>query len=337
MVPFCRTPEEGEKVLTTMAEFGLKRGENGLQVYVMCEIPSNVILAEEFAKIFDGFSIGSNDLTQLTLGVDRDSAAVSHVYSEKNKAVITLIKNVIKIAHAKKRKVGICGQAPSDYPEFAEMLVREGIDSISLNPDTVVATRERIANVEKTLGRTGKKTSAKFLSLVVALGLLAVGLITLGAGCTQSDFDKLNQSVNTAQSLAEMTPAKVRETIEQKLINQLNSQMITFKESGFANFSLQYPAGWSVEQDKNSLTLRDDKTGDYFFISTNGQSNSAKVSADALQTLTVGGRDAVRYTDALPEDQGGEFKAVEVGKGNSMFFIRGKGERFEAILGSIKF
>jgi len=151
MVPFCRTPEEGKNVLDTMAEFGLKRGKDGLKVYVMCEIPSNVILAEEFAKIFDGFSIGSNDLTQLTLGVDRDSSLVSHVYSEKNQAVVDLIKRVIRVAHQYKRKIGICGQAPSDYPEFAEMLVKEGIDSISLNPDTILSTRERIAVVEKSL------------------------------------------------------------------------------------------------------------------------------------------------------------------------------------------
>ncbi|MBI5412202.1 phosphoenolpyruvate synthase [Candidatus Peregrinibacteria bacterium] len=140
MIPFCRTVEEGQKVLTEMAKNGLRRGVNGLEVYVMCEIPSNVILAEEFCKIFDGFSIGSNDLTQLTLGVDRDSELVSHIYSERNEAVKTLIRNVIRVAKKHGRKVGICGQAPSDFPDFAEFLVKEGIDSISLNPDTVVKT-----------------------------------------------------------------------------------------------------------------------------------------------------------------------------------------------------
>jgi len=140
MIPFCRTPAEGEKVLETMAEFGLKRGENGLEVYVMCEIPSNVILAEEFAEIFDGFSIGSNDLTQLTLGLDRDSEIVAPIFDERNPAVKALIAQVIRAARKRGRKIGICGQAPSDYPEFAEFLVKEGIDSISLNPDSVIKT-----------------------------------------------------------------------------------------------------------------------------------------------------------------------------------------------------
>lgn len=151
MVPFCRTIEEGKKVLKIMAENGLVRGKDGLQVYVMCEIPANVILASEFCKIFDGFSIGSNDLTQLTLGVDRDSELVAHVYDERNAAVKTLISQVIKVAKKHKRKIGICGQAPSDFPDFAQFLVREGIDSISLNPDTVIKTSIAIKQTEKSL------------------------------------------------------------------------------------------------------------------------------------------------------------------------------------------
>ena len=155
MIPFCRTPDEGRKVIETMREFGLKQGENGLQVYVMCEIPSNVVVADQFSEIFDGFSIGSNDLTQLTLGLDRDSDLVAHIFDERNDAVKRLVKQVIDVAHAHepRRKVGICGQAPSDFPEFAEFLVECGIDSISLNPDTVIKTRLKIAEAEKRVGR----------------------------------------------------------------------------------------------------------------------------------------------------------------------------------------
>jgi pyruvate,water dikinase len=153
MVPFCRTPEEGKKVIDLMKTFGLTQGENGLEIYVMCEIPSNVICADQFADIFDGFSIGSNDLTQLTLGLDRDSSLVSHIYDERNEAVKRLIKSVIEVARKRGRKIGICGQAPSDFPEFAEFLVECGIDSMSLIPDTAVKTRLLVAKKEKTLKR----------------------------------------------------------------------------------------------------------------------------------------------------------------------------------------
>ena len=149
MIPFCRTVEEGRKVLAEMATHGLERGQNGLQVYVMCEIPSNVILGEEFAKIFDGFSIGSNDLTQLTLGLDRDSELVSHIYDERNEAVKTLIRQIIAIGKKTGAKVGICGQAPSDYPDFARFLAEEHIDSLSLNPDTVIKTMMDLAQMEE--------------------------------------------------------------------------------------------------------------------------------------------------------------------------------------------
>jgi pyruvate,water dikinase len=130
MVPFCRTVEEGRRVLDEMARHGLKRGQDGLEVYMMCEIPSNVILADAFAEVFDGFSIGSNDLTQLILGVDRDSEIVAHLFDERNPAVKAAIADVIHTAKARGRKIGICGQAPSDYPEFAQFLVELGIDSI---------------------------------------------------------------------------------------------------------------------------------------------------------------------------------------------------------------
>jgi pyruvate,water dikinase len=152
MVPFCRTPEEGRRVIEVMREFGLVQGEKDLEVYVMCEIPSNVISADAFADVFDGFSIGSNDLTQLTLGLDRDSDLVAHIFDERNDAVKSMVKSVIDTAKRRGKKIGICGQAPSDFPEFATFLVECGIDSMSLIPDTAIKTRLAVAAREKELG-----------------------------------------------------------------------------------------------------------------------------------------------------------------------------------------
>jgi pyruvate,water dikinase len=149
MIPFCRTLEEGSKVLSVMKSFGLQQGVNGLEVYAMAEIPSNVILAEKFAQIFDGFSIGSNDLTQLTLGIDRDSAIVSALFNEQNEAAKEMFASMIHKAKNAGRKIGLCGQAPSDFPEFARFLVEQGIDSISFNPDALLKGMENIGKAER--------------------------------------------------------------------------------------------------------------------------------------------------------------------------------------------
>jgi len=151
MIPFCRRVPEAEKVLAEMAKNGLVRGEKGLEVYVMCEIPNNVIAIDDFSKIFDGFSIGSNDLTQLTLGVDRDSTLVAHDFDERDPGVLKLVSMAIQGALRNGRHIGICGQAPSDYPEFAEFIVREGIESMSLNPDSVMKITLRIIDLENKL------------------------------------------------------------------------------------------------------------------------------------------------------------------------------------------
>ena len=153
MIPFCRTVEEGEKVIALMAEHGLKQGENELEIYAMCELPANVVFADEFLKVFDGYSIGSNDLTQLALGLDRDSEMVAHLFDERNGAVEKMVAMAIDAAKRAGKKIGICGQAPSDYPEFAEFLVRRGINSISLNPDTVIQTTHNILETEKALAK----------------------------------------------------------------------------------------------------------------------------------------------------------------------------------------
>jgi len=342
MVPFCRTPEEGKKVLDTMAEFGLKQGENGLQVYVMCEIPSNVILAEEFVKIFDGFSIGSNDLTQLTLGVDRDSALVSHIYNEKDDAVKTLIRNVIKIAHKHKKKIGICGQAPSDYPEFADFLVREGIDSISLNPDTVVSARQRIAYTEKTLGRVGgKKTSKKYLGAVALLGIMSAGLISLGAGC----LDITGYNATLKSTVDQIAPAQLRERIledfqkEKKaeleqVKKEAKEKLTTLDESGFANFSLQYPNSWQAKHWRNGLSAKDDETGEY--ISVFLQLVDHPVLERDKAIITVGGKKALRYQSELGEDKKPVY-VVEIKLDNEILEINSNSEKFESLLEGFSF
>ena len=149
MIPFCRTPEEADRVLAVMSDNGLKRGEDGLEIHVMCEVPSNVILAAEFARRFDGFSIGSNDLTQLTLGVDRDSEALADLFDEDHPAVRWMIDKLIVDAHDAGTKVGLCGQAPSDHLDFVDFLVGSGIDSISVSPDSFFAVKHRIADAER--------------------------------------------------------------------------------------------------------------------------------------------------------------------------------------------
>ena len=161
MIPFCRTVEEGGLVVAEMRKHGLIQGQSGLEIYMMCEVPSNVILADEFSEIFDGFSIGSNDLTQLVLGLDRDSEKISHIFDERDPAVKRMVQLMIERAKRNGKKIGICGQGPSDYPDFAEFLVQCGIDSISLNPDTVLKTTGKILEVEEELGIPRREESER--------------------------------------------------------------------------------------------------------------------------------------------------------------------------------
>jgi pyruvate,water dikinase len=162
MIPFCRTVEEGERVVALMGEYGLKQGAHELEIYAMCELPANVIFADEFLRVFDGYSIGSNDLTQLALGLDRDSEMVAHLFDERNGAVERMVEMAITAARKAGKKIGICGQAPSDYPEFAQFLVERGITSISLNPDTVVQTTAVILEAER--GSNGKEQTKEHIA-----------------------------------------------------------------------------------------------------------------------------------------------------------------------------
>ncbi len=273
MVPFCRTVEEGQKVLSTMKEFGLERGKNGLQVYVMCEIPSNVILVKEFSQIFDGFSIGSNDLTQLTLGVDRDSALVSHVYDENNLAIKKLIRDVIQGAHQYGRKVGICGQAPSDYPEFAKFLVQEGIDSISLNPDTVLKTRVKIAEEEKKLGVrpvSGKWQSLKKVTAARALmffGIIGL-IISLGGYTCQmvNNQTTAEQMKQTIQNELVNLKGEMRLELEKQIKSVQDSMTNEYSETDLADFSLKYPWSWKVVRGDDSVVFQSSDGSEYCSI-----------------------------------------------------------------------
>jgi pyruvate,water dikinase len=149
MIPFCRTLEEAQQVTELLAKHGIERGKNGLRLIMMCEIPSNAILADEFLEYFDGFSIGSNDMTQLTLGLDRDSGLIAHLFDERNPAIKKMLKLAIDACHRQGKYIGICGQGPSDYPDFAAWLHEQNITSISLNPDTVVDTWQYLAKLEQ--------------------------------------------------------------------------------------------------------------------------------------------------------------------------------------------
>ncbi|MBH41590.1 MAG: phosphoenolpyruvate synthase [Candidatus Magasanikbacteria bacterium] len=268
MIPFCRTPEEGQKVLETMKEFGLVKGESGLKVYVMCEIPSNVVLATDFAKLFDGFSIGSNDLTQLTLGLDRDTSTLTHIANVNNPSVKRLITDVIKVAKKHKKPIGICGQAPSDYPKFAEFLVKEGIDSISLNPDTVVQARQRIARVEKKLGRNSKKTSKAYMSLVVLVGCISAMLMGIGAGCIGGQED----GENSLDISNYVSPAMIREQVEKKVREEFSLEqekdVFEKEEKRLPPFTIDYPDGWVVENLENEIRFSDPQSVEYIHVYT---------------------------------------------------------------------
>lgn len=332
MVPFCRTPEEGALVLKTMESFGLKRGELGLQVYVMCEIPANVILAAEFARLFDGFSIGANDLTQLTLGIDRESATVGGIYDERNQAVKKLIKDVIATAHAHKRSVGICGQAPSDQPEFAEFLVRAGIDSLSLNPDALFATRKRIATVEKTLGKTGKhRTHTGYLSLVITVGIFAASLIGLGAGCGQ----RLSPVTNVE---SDWSPRAVRERISTRALHDIKSKMdqqrSSIHETTFADISFHYPSSWEVEHWKRGITLRNATTGEYVSIFRQLVPRPAGIDKKQVE---IGGKTAFKYTDVSGK-AGSTIHIAEIKDDNGdVIEVDGNGDMFDEIVQTITF
>ena len=338
MVPFCRTVEEGKKVLATMKEYGLERGKDGLKVYVMAEIPSNVILADEFCQIFDGFSIGSNDLTQLTLGVDRDSALVSHVYDENNKAVKILIRDLIKIAHKNKRKVGICGQAPSDYPEFAEFLTSEGIDSISLNPDTVLKTKKRIALAEKKSNKflTKFNNMATFTKTFLALGFMAITLVLGGYSCEGLQNLANKEVIDNAKQNFAVQLEQMKADLKNEAVKQVGGTKSEFTTQSFIDLTIAYPTGWNINQTLDEITFKSKDGKEWFKISSLSHENkipSSETENDNFFDLPI---KKFAYTDKTTNE---ELKVVEIYpkgyEGKKQVEIIGTSARFEEIFQSI--
>lgn len=318
MAPLCPTPEQGEEVIRILAENGLKSGENGLRIHGRCEIPANFILAKEFAKIFDGFSLDTHGLEA----------------SLENKAAIeSLVKDVIHVAHKNNKAVSYQSQAFHDSPAFAEFLVQQGIDSISFSPDEIRDMKIHTAGLERTVGRTGNKTHKGFLTLVVGFGALAASLIGMGSGCS----DLMNKDIVPVPEVSEyIPPAKIREELEKNFKKQMDKftdeKMVTYSEAGFANFRLEYPADWSMEHTGESLTVTGASSTEYMriFVRSTSLLNSASTS-----TVHVADREARKGIQVPLSDRvAPELIEIPI-KGEKLLTIEGGGERFEKVLSSI--
>ena len=289
MVPFCRTPEEGQRVLDTMKECGLPQGEHDLKVHVMCEIPSNVVLAEEFAHMFDGVSIGTNDLTQLTLGIDRNSSTQGE-YDERHDAVTRLIRDVIKVMHKHKKPIGVCGQALNEYPEFVDMLVRQRVDSISLNPDNVLSVRQHVSRMEKTLGKRVDKTSPTYVAFVGMFAALAAGFVMIGGGCSMLQQHTPTQDISSEPSIAQIRE-KLEQNIEKRYANTHAYRI--YEERNFAEFSIQYPYTWHIQRLDQGISFTNPDSTE--FVSLFIQQIPHQVLPDNKNTLFIDDKSAVSF------------------------------------------
>lgn len=338
-VPFCRTVDEGKKVLETMKEFGLEQGQQDLKVYVMCELPANVILAKEFAQIFDGFSIGSNDLTQFTLGVDRDSSLMSSVYDENNLAVKKLIRQVIETAHQYKRPVSICGEAVNDSAEFVEFLVQEGIDAISFNSDSIMKMRNRVASTEKKVGRWSGRVHrfALVAKSLLIFGVVGMSSILGGYGCQTINNQTVtdNLKIQMQQQVLEMK-SQLRQEITAELIKQTPPQI--YSTDSFVKMKFTYSGGWNTNAWEDGVKIASSDESQYFMVFV--QKMGHPVLAEKITTTTWNNYPAKRLQDSNQKD-GMSYEVLELypqgyKKTKDIIELRGDSKTFEDNLKKIE-
>lgn len=317
MVPFCPTPEQGEEVLHLMKENGLESGKNGLQIHGRCEIPANFILASEFAKIFDGFSLDTKGLEE-TLQTEA--------------AIHSLVQSVMTLAHKQKKIVSYESETLSHSPEFTKFLIQQGVDSLSFAPDQIKEMKDHTFSLEKTVGRTGNKTHKGFLSLVVGLGMVAATLIGMGSGCS----DTLDTKVSVKDINEYVAPAKIREELQKNFQKQIDKfteeKMVVFSESGFADFRFEYPPDWSMKHESEKLTVTGPSSTDYvsMFVFTGSLLDAASTS-----TVQVAGKDA-RVGENVALKGRIAPRVVEVPlSSNTYLILEGGGEKFERILQTV--
>jgi len=332
LVPFCRTPEEATSILEKMKTYGLERGKQDLQVYVMCDIPSNVILAEEFATMFDGFSVDVDSLVEHSLGYAVPGNREKSIEG-KDAIAKKLVRQIIKEAHKQSRHVSISGNTPSEFPSFADFLVQQGVDSMTLNPDVLLSSRKRVAYLEKTVGRTGTKTNKTYLSIVATFGIMMSSLLGVGAGCIETVFP-----AKVVERDQIVTPAQLRMQVEQKVTENLaaeheKEQALAQKDRALPEFTLDYPDHWQVSTADGSVKFYDRDDGEY--IQVYRLADMKEGTGTNASAALVGGLNGTKYT----EMQGGATTTIyelATPSGDTLY-VAGQAEELEEMVESIEF
>jgi len=339
LLPFCRTVAEAKKILALLKEFGLERGKDDLKVHMMCEVPANIVLAKDFSEYFDGFSIGTNDLTDLTLGVDRNFSNHNIGYDENNAAVKSLMRQLIQVAHKNKKTVSVCGQVASDNLAFVEFLIQEGVDSLSVNADSFIKIRERLGLMEK---RTGQVKNKLFKAALAVRSLLVFGVLGLtsilgGYGCQAINNQTVAEQIKTEVSEQTLAiKAQVREELRNEMIK--NAPPSEYSTDSFMKLKLKYPGGWSTDSWEDGVKFSSADDSQYLMIFY--QKMGHPVEESKISTTTFMDYPAKRLTDASQKD-GTPYQVLEIypegyDKTKEIIELRGDPNTFENSLKQIE-